>query len=192
MHVAQFIHRYPPALGGAESYAARLCEFLADRGDDVRVWTTTAVGLNGMWSRTRSRLVDEVARPAIQDSPSPRRGPIVTRYRPLGFPARRYVLKALPFPFRQCQCLTSPCNQSAKNVATPERTTVRSMSSMPRRFRTHFRSPAVCAARGCGVPFFITPFLHLGDPEDSLDPTRRQYTAPHLRWLLCQADGAFV
>ena len=35
MHVAQFVHRYPPALGGAEAYAARLCEYLAGRGDDV-------------------------------------------------------------------------------------------------------------------------------------------------------------
>ncbi len=55
--------------------------------------------------------------------------------------------------------------------------------------------PIVCGlrlARRRGVPFFITPFLHLGDPSDSTDLTRQQYTKPHLRWLLQQADGVFV
>ena len=55
--------------------------------------------------------------------------------------------------------------------------------------------PILCGlrlARRRGVPFFLTPFLHLGDPDDPLDRTRRQYTAPHLRWLLRQADGVFV
>jgi glycosyltransferase involved in cell wall biosynthesis len=55
--------------------------------------------------------------------------------------------------------------------------------------------PIACGlrlARRRGVPFFITPFLHLGDPADPHDRTRRRYTAPHLRWLLPQADGVFV
>jgi hypothetical protein len=55
--------------------------------------------------------------------------------------------------------------------------------------------PIACGlrlARRRGVPFFLTPFLHLGDPTDPHDPTRRQYTAPQLRWLLNQADGVFV
>jgi glycosyltransferase involved in cell wall biosynthesis len=42
------------------------------------------------------------------------------------------------------------------------------------------------------VPFLLTPFLHLGDPADPRDRTRRQYAAPHLRWLLRQADRVFV
>ena len=49
MHVAQFVHRYPPALGGAEAYTARLCEYLARCGDEVHVWTTTAVELEELW-----------------------------------------------------------------------------------------------------------------------------------------------
>jgi glycosyltransferase involved in cell wall biosynthesis len=55
--------------------------------------------------------------------------------------------------------------------------------------------PIACGlrlARRRGVPFFVTPFLHFGDPDDPHDHTRRQYTAPHLRWLLRQADGVFV
>jgi glycosyltransferase involved in cell wall biosynthesis len=55
--------------------------------------------------------------------------------------------------------------------------------------------PILCGLRLAhrrGVPFFLTPFLHLGDPGDPSDRTRMQYTKPHLRWLLKQADGVFV
>jgi glycosyltransferase involved in cell wall biosynthesis len=55
--------------------------------------------------------------------------------------------------------------------------------------------PIACGlrlARRRGVPFLLTPFLHLGDPENAADRTRRQYTKPHLRWLLRQADRVFV
>jgi glycosyltransferase involved in cell wall biosynthesis len=55
--------------------------------------------------------------------------------------------------------------------------------------------PIACGlrlARRRGVPLLLTPFLHLGDPADPHDRTRRQYTAPHLVWLLKQADRVFV
>jgi glycosyltransferase involved in cell wall biosynthesis len=55
--------------------------------------------------------------------------------------------------------------------------------------------PIACArrlARRAGVPFVLTPFLHLGDPNDPNDATRRGYTSPPLRWLLGQADLVFV
>jgi glycosyltransferase involved in cell wall biosynthesis len=55
--------------------------------------------------------------------------------------------------------------------------------------------PLTCGlrlARRRGVPFLLTPFLHLGDPADPHDRTRSHYTRPHLRWLLTQADRVFV
>jgi glycogen synthase len=55
--------------------------------------------------------------------------------------------------------------------------------------------PAVCGlrlARRFGAPLLLTPFLHLGDPLDPRDRTRRQYTAPPLAWLLRQADAVFA
>src|SRR5262245_20204098 len=45
MHVAQFVHRYPPAVGGAEAWAARLSRYLVASGNRVTVWTTTALDL---------------------------------------------------------------------------------------------------------------------------------------------------
>ena len=50
MRVAHFIQRYPPALGGSESYFRRLSHYLTAQGDDVTVWTTTALDLPAFWS----------------------------------------------------------------------------------------------------------------------------------------------
>jgi glycosyltransferase involved in cell wall biosynthesis len=38
----------------------------------------------------------------------------------------------------------------------------------------------------------VTPFLHLGDPANPHDPTRRSYTTPALLHLLREADVVFV
>ena len=48
MRVAHFVHRYPPALGGAEAYFARLGRWLAASGDEVTVFTTDALDLEAM------------------------------------------------------------------------------------------------------------------------------------------------
>lgn len=175
MHVAHFIQRYPPALGGSEAYFARLGQHLEDRGDSVTVWTTTTVNLNE-FRQGRS-------------PPTAVRGPL-RAYQPLTFPGRRYLLKALSFvPHRAWQCLTMPCNpicpgmwRDAGSYTGPIDAV--HASAFPYAF------PILCGlrlARRRGVPFFLTPFLHLGDER-----TRKQYTAPHLRWLLRQADRVFV
>src|SRR5262249_34189396 len=114
---------------------------------------------------------------------------------PVHFPLRRYTLKALSLlPVRRWQCLTTPCNpvcpgmwRDAGNYAGPLDAV--HAAAFPYSF------PIACGlrlARRRGVPFFLTPFLHLGDPDDPHDRTRRRYTGAHLRWLLRQADGVFV
>src|SRR5207302_1169123 len=55
--------------------------------------------------------------------------------------------------------------------------------------------PIACGlslARRLGVPFLLTPFLHLGDPEDPADRTRRTYTSPALLSLARAADAVFA
>ena len=119
----------------------------------------------------------------------------LTRYAPLHFPARRYVLKALSLlPHRRWQCLTTPCNpicpamwRDASRYAGPLDAV--HATAFPYSF------PIACGlrlARRRGVPFLLTPFIHLGDANDPHDRTRAQYTKPHLRWLLKQADRVFV
>src|SRR3954451_9330326 len=55
--------------------------------------------------------------------------------------------------------------------------------------------PIACSlrlARRLGVPFLLTPFLHLGDPADPADRTRRTYTSPALLSLARAADAVFA
>ncbi len=193
MHIAQFVHRYPPALGGAEAYTARLCDYFARCGDVVRVWTSSAIQLEEMWQRPRS----ESARNEGEKTPDVclKLAPSIARYHPLHFHGRRYLLKALSlFPIRRWQCLTTPCNPVCPEMwddagRFSEPLDAVHATAFPYSF------PIMCGLRLAqrrGVPFFLTPFLHLGDPTDPDDRTRRQYTKPHLRWLLQQADGVFV
>jgi glycosyltransferase involved in cell wall biosynthesis len=186
MRVAHFIQRYPPALGGSEAYFARLSRFLASQGDEVTVFTTNAVDLEAFWSR-RGRCV--AAGVNHEDRVE------VHRYPLWRWPGRRYLLKALSFyPHRLWQCLTLPCNP-----VTPAMWRAAGHGDQPfdvvHAAAFPYAWPIVSArrlARRWRVPFLLTPFLHLGDPANTRDPTRRGHTSPALRWLLRQADAVFV
>ena len=119
----------------------------------------------------------------------------VHRFPPLTFPGRRYLLKAASMlPLRGWQALTAPCNPVCPAMWAAagrydEPLDAVHATAFPYSF------PIACGlrlARRRGVPFFLTPFLHTGDPDDVNDRTRRQYTTPHLRRLLQQADRVFV
>lgn len=183
MHVAQFVQRFPPALGGSEAYTARLCGHLTARGDSVSVWTSTAIELHEMWA-------PRAERPPSAPSPGEPR-----RYAPLHFPGRRYALKALSLlPLRRWQCLTAPCNPVCPAMWRDAGAYTGPLDAV-HAVAFPYSFPIACAlrlARRRGVPFLLTPFLHLGDPTDPRDRTRQQYTTPHLRWLLRQADRVFV
>src|SRR5206468_3064696 len=47
-------------------------------------------------------------------------------------------------------------------------------------------------ARRQSIPFLLTPFLHLGNPEDPNDATRKAYLSRPLLWLMRSADRLFV
>jgi glycosyltransferase involved in cell wall biosynthesis len=175
MHVAHFIQRCPPALGGSESYFARLAEHLHECGNEVTTWASSAVNLSEFWSGR---------------SPPTAVGGRSRKYQSLVFPGRRYILKALSLiPQRTLQSLTTPCNPVCPGMW---RDAGRFDGPLDAVHATAFpySFPIVCGlrlARRRKVPFLLTPFLHLGDER-----TRRQYTAPHLKWLLNQADRVFV
>lgn len=184
-HVAVFVHRYPPAIGGAERYCQRLCESLVTQGDRVSVFTTTALELSEFWQRS--------PRPTLRDDPNAQ--PSIRRYRPATFPLRRYILKAASLvPIRSWQAAAQPCNPLCPDMAVAAARYDGPLDAV-HAMAFPYSFPILCGlrlARRRRVPFFLTPFLHLGDPADQLDRTRRQYTKPHLKWLLKQADGVFV
>jgi glycosyltransferase involved in cell wall biosynthesis len=186
MRIAHFIQRYPPALGGSEAYFARLGAHLTAAGDEVTVFTTTALDLSAFWSRRGACVEPGIAR---------EHGGVVRRYalwRPQG---RRFLLKPMSLiPHRRWQCLTLPCNPIAWQMwrdagRLDQPFDIVHATAFP------YAWPIVCGqrlARRRGVPFVLTPFLHLGDPEDPHDPTRRAYTTPALLSLVHAADRVFV
>src|SRR5229473_8303406 len=102
LRVAHFVQRYPPALGGSEAYFARLSRYLASRGHDVTVFTTTALDLEAFWATRGKRLR---AGERCED------GVTVRRYELARLPWHTRFLKALSFfPYRPWQCWTVSCN----------------------------------------------------------------------------------
>ena len=202
LRVALFVHRYPPAVGGAELYAERLATFCVEAGDDVTVWTSTAVELSEMW-----RTVSREAQPSVDFPPvvaaslgmksalGSASRLTVRRFPPLTFPARRYVLKTFSLvPVPAWQALTLPANPVCPGMWLAANRDSEPLDAV-HAVAFPYSFPAACGlrlARRMRVPLLLTPFLHLGDPANPRDLTRRQYTSRPLRWLLRQADRVFV
>jgi glycosyltransferase involved in cell wall biosynthesis len=186
LRVAHFVHRYPPALGGSEAYFARLGRYLAAEGDHVTVFTTAAYDLEAFWS-PRGRCV--TAGVTVEDGVTVRRYPL-RRIRGQG-----YALKALSLlPHRSWQALTISCNPLAFGMWR-DAGRLRESFDVVHATAFPYAWPLMCArrlARRLGVPFLLTPFLHLGDLDDPTDRTRRAYTRPALMALLDSADRVFV
>lgn len=181
MRLAQFVQRYPPSLGGAEAYVARLGRWLAARGDRVTVWTTAADELAAFWSPT-ARTFDA--------GETEDQGVTVRRYPLWRMRGRRWLLKPLSLvPLRAWQALTLPSNPISVRMwrdaaTTADRFDAVHASAFP------YAWPIMCGlrlARRQDVPFLLTPFLHLGDRR-----TRRAYTQPALKRLLLAADVVFA
>jgi glycosyltransferase involved in cell wall biosynthesis len=186
MRVAHFVQRYPPALGGSEDYFARLSRHLAAAGDRGSVFTTTAVDLPAFWS-TSGRCL----RPGVRVED----GVEIHRYRLWHVPYQTRVLKAMSLlPYRPWQCLTVSCNPIAWRMWV-EAGQARQRFDLVHATAFPYGWPLTCArrlARRLGVPFLLTPFLHVGDADDPRDRTRRAYTSPALLSLAHSADRLFV
>jgi glycosyltransferase involved in cell wall biosynthesis len=186
MRVAHFVQRYPPALGGSEAYFARLGRYLADAGDRVTVFTTNAVDLEAFWS-TRGRC----RRPGV----AVEAGVEVRRYPLWRWTGQNRVLRGLHLlPHHTWQCLTISCNPLAFGML---RDAGRANVACDLVHATAFPYGWVIAsgwrlARRLRVPFLVTPFLHLGDPDDPRDRTRQVYLQPALLAMLQAADCVFV
>jgi glycosyltransferase involved in cell wall biosynthesis len=186
MRVAHFIQRYPPALGGSEVYFARLSRYLAAAGDAVTVFTTAALELEAFWSR-RGRCLP----PGCEADG----GVEVHRYPLWSWPGRRYLLKTLSLiPHRTWQCLTLPCNPISWRMWSDAGRADRAFD-LVHATAFPYAWPIACArrlAQRLGVPFMLTPFLHLGDPDDPRDRTRHAYLTPAFLSLLRSADRILV
>jgi glycosyltransferase involved in cell wall biosynthesis len=184
MRIAHFVQRYPPALGGSEAFMGRLSRHLAAAGHDVTVFTSVADDLEAFWSRHGRTFPKSNER---------KDGVWVRRYPLWRWPGRRFLLKALSLVPSPWQALTMPCNPICwgmwHDAGHGRDFDIVHATAFP------YAWPIACGRRlaaRSGVPFVVTPFLHLGDPANPNDPMRRAYTAPALVSLLRAARMVFV
>ncbi len=187
MRVAHFVQRYPPALGGAESYFARLSRYLANAGDQVTVFTTTALDLEAFWGTRGQRT-----RPGREWID----GVEVRRYRLHHLPLyHTQVLRLLSLvPHRGWQAWTTASSPISWSLwADAGRTDV--PFDVVHATAFPYGWGLACArrlARRLAVPFVLTPFVHLGNLDDPRDRTRRAYLSPALVGLAKSAAAVFV
>src|SRR5262249_15378069 len=122
-------------------------------------------------------------------------GVAIHRFPILRWPGRRYVLKALSLvPLGLWQCMTMPCNPIAPRMWS-EAGRRKKAFDVVHATAFPYAWPLVCGLRLAHrqrVPFLLTPFLHLGDPENREDETKLGYTTPALLSLIHAADRVFV
>ena len=194
MHLVHVIQRYYPFLGGSERYFQAFCERFAADGDVVEVVTTDAWDLEYFWDPRRRR---------VEDSPTEHKGVLI----------RRVPVEHLPVPSLTHRAIRRLMVESARwrvpgqmpLLRTAGRygpwipalgTTLRQGTNRPDLIHSAniaFESmvaEAADQARALGVPHVITPFVHLGEGEESR--VRRYYTMPHQLRLLREADAVMV
>jgi len=185
-HYVHLIQRYPPALGGAESYFARLSRYLARQDCLVEVHTSNALALEAFWRKSAAHTPAGMSHDGKV---------IVHRHAIRHFPGRKVVLKALSMlPFPWIQGLTLPASPQLPSLWSLARRSTEPIS-LVHGSAFPYTFPLYCGlawARRLQVPFVLTPFLHLGDPTRPDDRTRAAYLSSPLRYLLRQADRVFV
>jgi glycosyltransferase involved in cell wall biosynthesis len=193
MRFLHVIQRYYPFRGGSERYFQAFSERFAALGADVQVVTSDAWDLEYFWDPTAKRIEEpsdeengvQIRRLPVRHMPLPRlthraiRRLMAESCR-VSFPGRVSLLRAgsrfgpwLPSLDQTLAAGDRPDLVNSANIA------FESMIAAVGRY-----------ARRRDVPHVVTPFLHLGDPDDP--KVRRYYTMPHQIALLRQADALMV
>lgn len=181
-------HRYFPFVGGSERYVQELAEHLGANCHDVSVVTTVAHDLEYFWDSSR-REVDappyerlngvDVFRLPIHHHPA----------NLLLFPASRRMMGEMSRVLR----VTAPFDAVSRRLPVIPRLRAQLTDLNPADVvhgtNLSLEGPAVVArdhARSSGVPFVLTPFIHLGVPGDPI--ARRYVSMPHQVQLLRDAE----
>lgn len=179
MRILHVIQRYWPYVGGSEMYFQEISERLTKDGHQVTVYTTDAWDLEHFWAKGKRKVE---GKSDTHNGVRIHRFPV--RHLPLSqivYPGTRRVMSwlskaplnttALLFPL----CLTTPLVPSMYRQLMSEGSyDIVHATNIP------FDSLIYAAFRFTkkkGIPFIVTPFTHLGEPED--DAVRRHYTMQH-------------
>jgi glycogen(starch) synthase len=192
MRILHVIDRYWPAPGGAERHLQEYAERQAAEGHDVVVFTTDAFELEYFWD-SRKRRIDRgadhhngvrVERFAVEHLPPDR----------ISFRALRRLLNAVDSvpgatPLQRRLARLSPPVPGLESALRQCKGRFDVVHGMNLTFDALLR-PALRHARAAGVPFLVSPLIHLG--ESSRSWVRRNYTMRHQLELLRQADVVFT
>ncbi|GIW10322.1 MAG: glycosyl transferase family 1 [Dehalococcoidia bacterium] len=192
MRILHVIQRYWPYVGGSERYFQELSERLAAAGHSVTVYTTTAWDLEYFWQPRRRHLT-----PGSEwlNGVLVRRFPVRhVPFSPLSYPALRRLagfLGRLPggVPLALGVATATPWlpELALALLTARERFDLVHAGNIP--FDAVVAWAQVLARRQ-RIPFLMTPFTHLGEPDDAT--VRRHYTLPHQIALLRGCDAVFV
>ncbi len=184
---------YPPFIGGAQVFVQQVARRLAQRGHRVEAWVSDALEVDHLWSHRKGRL------PVGQEQDE---GVVVRRF------AVRH-LPALPYSYHALRRLAVMGSQRAgvSEAAlwrmaryTPWLPSLeRSFDSQDMPFdlvhgwNIPFESllgPAWRCARRAGIPFVLTPLVHLGGAGDQR--VRQLYTMRHQMSLIRGSDAVIA
>lgn len=192
MKILHVIQRYWPYAGGSERHFQEISERLVRAGHEVTVFTTDAFELERFWNPTKAR---------IGEHREHHNGVEIIR-----FPVRHLVGRHLAFGGVRRLMLTLA--NTPASTAPLQNWLARFVPWVPALGRALgqaddfdlvngmnicFESlllPAQALARRRGIPFIITPLIHLGEGAASL--VRRYYTMPHQLRLIADADAVLA
>lgn len=187
--------RYYPYIGGSELYCQEISERLVRDGHQVTVFTTNAWDLEYFWDPYKAHL--SVGRENHNGVEIRRFGVQHILSSKWSFAAIRLAIRLLsslpldtrPLLFRLCmwvpwvpgleRALTIKDSEEAYDVVHVTNIPFDSLVYSAYRF-----------ARERKIPFVITPFLHLGEPEDKT--VRKYYTMPHHITMLRNSSAVIV
>ncbi|CAN5584751.1 glycosyltransferase family 4 protein [soil metagenome] len=185
-------HRYEPYVGGSERYMQEVSTMLSAIGHDVSVVTSDASDLEYFWNSSRQAIsapererLDgvDVHRVKVRHFPGS----------PLIFQASRRLMgeaSRLPFPAQPFAMVSSKLPwMPGMDAALTDNGPVDLIHAA----NLGLEGLALVAereARRNGVPFMLTPFIHLGSSTD--DVARRYVSMPHQRYLLHMATHTIV
>ena len=191
MHVLMVTPTFPPALGGGARYAGALTSQLVDHGHRVTVVTTNARYDADLWDGREEGEVMTGHHGRLRVTRLPVAGALAGRVGLMAWRKGMVVLSQLPGdPSALLMRMAArvpriPGLQSALEEAAP--------CDLVHGLNISWESPLVAGwrlARRRGIPFVVTPFVHLG--SGAHDRTRLNNTMAHQRRVLADADAVLA
>ncbi|MBU1147724.1 MAG: glycosyltransferase family 4 protein, partial [Candidatus Omnitrophica bacterium] len=184
-HILNIVHRYHPAIGGAEMYVKETSERLAADGYRVTVFTTDAWDLEHFWKPSKRRA---------EDHKESCNGVNIERFRVFRFPFHNIIMRTfyqLPFMFfKALFSLPSPVLPGMWKrlfFDNHDRFDMVHVTALPYNSLIYM---AMRYAKKNNIPLIITPFLHLGEHKN--DKVRRYYTRDFQMKLLSGSSRIIV